>query len=320
MTNHRIARHIALVLVLFVTAATAHAGVHAYASVELAQIDTSNESGERLPYAYDNRLPGFPVATVGHGNGMHHEVRFGAQFGAPIFVEFGNSRSVLSEAAQTGVDGAGGACNLEPALGRILDCWNQANVSQRTELRNRDLIVGWRFDLAARTRLSPYAGWRRVRINDTRIVDYNFIGGFVNHIADESFFDERGWIAGLRASQDFAHFFLDAEVQVSRAKGQRSRELLDVETHTPTGAVTATERYGYVDQVTVHQRMARLGIGKRFDLGGLPSNVSLGYRITRADGFDTRSTAQGRYAPGQLGSGDAEIETRGVFLRLEVNR
>lgn len=307
-----------LAMTLSFAALPAIAAVEPYGSVEIGRAGASDAAGTRVPFAYDGSVPNHPVDSVGHGDGMRHQWRLGLKFTLPVFIEFESGDGVFAEKAQVGIDGAGGACKVEPALGLIIDCWNQANISQRVALRNTQLIAGWRFDVAARTRLSPYVGMRRVKFNDTRFVDYNFAGGFDNRISDESFFDDTGGVAGIRYSQDFNRFFIDAELQFARAHGDRSRAVSDVEYLSAGNQITETAASDLVEAITVSQRMAHVGIGKRFDFSGLPANISVGYQRARATGFDTRSTASLFYAPGELGSGNVEIRSEGLSLRFEV--
>lgn len=319
MNKNRIALSVSLALALSMSASSAFAGVQVYGSYELGRADSSNDADTLVPYAYDADVAGNPVKYVGHGDGMNHNFRLGMKFSVPAFVEFGINRGELADKAQFGVDSASGACNVEPTLGLIDDCWNQANISQRSELRNMELIGGWNFAITEKTHLSPYAGVRKIKVNETRFVDYNYIGGVSNRIEDESFFDEQGWVAGVRFVQDFSQFYLSAELQYARASGDRSRNIVDTEYNSASKATTDTETANLVEDIDVRQRMGRIAVGRRFDFGGLPSNISLGYQMSKQDGFDTRSTEDNAYTPGQLGNSDVELETKGLFLRFEVN-
>lgn len=332
MKNNRIALSVSLALALAGASSSAFAGIQVYGSYELGRLDSSNDADTLVPFAYDADVAGNPVKYVGHGDGMNHNMRLGMKFSVPAFVEFGTGRGEFADQAQFGTDSLGGACNVAPTLGLIDDCFNQANISQRVEMRNMELIGGWRFDIAGKTHISPYAGVRKVKVNDTRFVDYNYRDGFINTIQDESYFSEQGWVAGVRFVQDFAQFYLSAELQYARASGDRSRNIVDTESDTSPGGggselgsiekafpVTQTLTSNVVENITVRQRMGRIGIGRRFDFGGLPSNISLGYQVNKADGFDTRSTQDNAYTPGQLGSRDVELDRKGFFLRFEVN-
>lgn len=319
MNKNRIALSVSLALALSMSASSAFAGIQAYGSFELGRADSSNDADTLVPYAYDADVAGSPVKYVGHGDGMNKNFRLGMKFSVPAFVEFGIVRSELSDKAQFGTDSPSGACNVEPTLGLIDDCWNQANISQRVEVRNMEVIGGWNFAIGEKTHIAPYAGVRKIKVDDTRFVDYNYIGGVSNRIEDQAFFDEQGWVAGVRFVQDFSQFYISAELQYARADGDRSRTVLDTEYTSATKATTDTQTATLVDDVEITQRMGRVAFGRRFIFGGLPSNISLGYQVSKQDGFDTRSTQDNTYTPGQLGNGDVELETKGVFLRLEIN-
>ncbi|KFN41139.1 hypothetical protein [Arenimonas oryziterrae] len=304
---------------LSLLASTAMAGPKFYGSVEFGRL--SSNSGGDVVFSYDNGQPSFPVSRTDLGDGNIRNLKLGFQLSSPLFIEFSQTNSHLDQSAISGpgVANTAGPCDISPTLGLFNDCFNRAEITRRYTSRNQDLIAGWNFDLTPAIKLSPYAGMRRMKYNERRLVEYRYIPGFNDSVTDFTSFSDIGWVAGARYEQNFTHFFISGELQYAHASDDRTRGIRDHRFHMNDGATVDDAEVFITERRGVNNRMFRLGIGKRFLFGGQQAKVTLGYQEAYANGLDTRITNNNDYAPNALGSNNASAKARGIFVNFGIN-
>lgn len=348
MKKNAIAKFIGCALAMGISG-TAMAGPQFYAAINYGESTTSGD--DTINYAlFDSANTGSysPLGTQ-YGNSEIAGLQLGLRFDNKMFVELSGSRMQF-DGADFGGNGGTNDCTIQPSAGLISDCFDDAAIGFESEVKSTDLIVGWSFAPNEFWTLQPYAGLRRVEIEDNRAVDYLYdqlTGGFNDFIVDNSSFKKTGFVLGLRTERDFGQFFVSTDFTYSYASGTRVRTITDTEYSfdaddeedaillpaslgrsfkaIPDGApVTDTETLVTRDDISVSQWRARFAIGHRFKVSANNKlTLSLGYTLGSVNGFDTRDTNSDvedeGFTQGSLGNRNAKLKPSGFDLTLGWN-
>ena len=344
MQKNIIARLIASALALG-ACGSALAGPSFYGAISYGQAVSSGD--DTINYAlFDSTDTGnFSPLGTDYGNSRMAGLKLGMRFENHLFLELAGSEMKFDGAAAGG-NGGTNDCTIAPSAGLIDDCFDDASIAFDSKIQNTDLVVGWTFSPTENWKLEPYAGLRRVKLNDNRVVDYTYdqlSGGFNDFITDSTSFNKTGAIAGLRVQRDFGQLFFSADLNYSHASGTRSRLITDTEYRVgggdgevssagisikaiPSGAtVTDSEQVLVNENVSVNQWKARFAVGHQFKLSENNTfSISIGYNLGRASGFDTRDTnpaveSETNFALGSLGNQNASLKTSGADFTMGWN-
>jgi hypothetical protein len=336
------------------TSGAAMAGPEFYGAITYGEAVTSGD--DTINYAlFDSADTGdFSPLGTRYGNSELAGLKLGLRFDSKLFVELsGNEKNFDG----TGFGGNGGTndCTLAPSAGLISDCFDDAAINFDSKVRSTDLIVGWSFAPSDSWTLQPYAGLRRVEIEDKREIDYLYnqlTGGANDFIVDNSSFKKTGFVIGLRAEKDFGQFFISGDMAYSYASGTRVRSIIDTEYSfddedegdvgssalsaksalrhgsikaIPADApITDTETSTLREDISVTQWNARFAVGHRFQIAGDNKlSISIGYSLGSVNGFDTRDTnsdvVDEGFTQGSLGERNAKLRSRGADFTLGWN-
>lgn len=327
----------------------AMAGPQFYGAITYGAATTSGDDTINYALFDSSNTESFSPIGTRYGNSELAGIKLGLRFDSKLFLELSGSQKNFDGA---GFGGNGGTedCTITPSAGLIEDCFDDAAIAFDSEVRSTDLIVGWSFAPSDAWTLQPYAGLRRVEIQDKREIDYLYeqlTGGLNNFIVDNTSFKKTGFVIGLRTERDFGQFYLSGDLAYSYASGTRVRSIVDteyrfgggsIETSVPLSSgrrgsikaippnapITDIETSTSREDISVTQWNARFAVGHRFKIAGDNKlSMSIGYNLGSVNGFDTRDTnpdvVDEGFTQGSLGDSNAKLRTRGADFTIGWN-
>ncbi|KFN41138.1 outer membrane beta-barrel protein [Arenimonas oryziterrae] len=321
MINHKkltLSVFAALGLSLAASSASA-ANSHFYGSLE-AGVQNADDSA--IPFSMD--YPSLRTRTTDYGSGRNVGLTLGYRFDNPLFIELSVSRdSLTNTTVQTDTRAIPAPPCGVPFEAAIPYCLASASLATRVDHNNVDLVAGWGFKATETVTFSPYAGVRRMKLQDERKINNVPLGApFTDRGVDISSFNEYGFLIGVRYDQEFKSFYLTGDLQHAQASGDRVRgyhsALVD-----NTGATLIAVDHGITEDISVRQQALSFGIGHRFVFGGQPATINLSYQVQRGNGYDTRidtiAPSMAASFGGNRGVRNESVTTQGFMLSFGIN-
>jgi len=208
-------------------------------------------------------------------------------------------------------------CNVEPLLGLIDDCWNEAQIDIDTELSSFTLYGEMDFALNDTMTLTPRAGIQKLDYSEERYIAYLYDGGVSNFINDDTTFEDTGIMLGTDFKHDLGSFFWGAGIELAFFDDEREREVYDVERDWPSGTFSQDDRGSEKEDVKVTSMVIGLEVGKEFMISKMPLVVALNMDLSSLSNLvDTRNTQDNNFTPGERGERKEDFETLSYGLSL----
>jgi len=272
---------------------------------------TQTNSGETIPFAYNNSNNGVYDADLGDGS------LAGIAFRMPLGDAMGLSVRYRGTALQNDktVSVASGACDMGPTLGLITDCWDASRINAETSTDRIDVAIDFPLNQDGTFQLTPFVGARYLDSQQDMYIDYYYDTGVSNFITDSNRFNGYGLFAGINTRMTLCdHMYLSGNISAGKLWGERSRTVYDYEIDTP-GATYSSALFGHRN-ATLNPWTAEVELAVGFELGENAPTFEIGYQGSYVENLIEASSTNPDAVPANTIGGDRSLWEHSLFGRV----